>query len=414
MILVDEQTTSEYVAELPLGRCRPHPHNPRGLERHDDPALHDLAASIQAQGVIHPIIVVPDPDDNTLDGTTGSYLIVAGHRRWRASERAGETTIPALIRHDLTDPAQIETWMLIENGQRADLDPIDEATMIRRITVAHGVPQRALAERMGRSQSHLSKRLALLKLGFGVQQLVRARVLPVELGAAVAGLPGDMRGRVTEAARAGKPGERVHALAVRLVEEARAKKRSASPPADEPAGPTCTSEVTAGHDPASADPTLAERDLEFKIIAAAIRWRQTPNQLTVDLLIDAVDDYIDHPGELDDDVADLPGVVDTADPTMPPEQPPWDWDDDDAVPAGPTDAADAGPGRISGDDYELATTEPWANYDRSAANPARVAARTNDPAKLRHMLIYEQAHRARADVIDAATARLDLLDRADA
>lgn len=193
MILDDPTTTDiEFIPKMPLARLRPHPHNPRHTTEDDQPIL-DLADSIRAQGVIEPIIAIPDPTDHTLTGEPGQYLIVAGHRRARASEIAEQATIPAIIRHDLTNPAEIEMWMLVENGQRQDLDPIAEATAIERLVTEHGVAQRTLSKELGRSQSHISKRLALLKLGEGLRTAVCEGRIGLELATQIAGLPAEKR-----------------------------------------------------------------------------------------------------------------------------------------------------------------------------------------------------------------------------
>ena len=200
MILDDEQTTSaEYVERMPLARLRPHPHNPRRTRVDDDA---DLTASIAAQGVIEPIVVVPDPDDHTMDNTAGRFLVVAGHRRWHSSEAAGLDTIPARILNNLDEPT-IEEWMLIENSQRADLDPLDEARAIHRLVEHHGIAQKHLAAKLGRSQSHVSKRLALLKLPLIIQVAVSAGTVGIEQAALCATLPETALAKVAETVRRG-------------------------------------------------------------------------------------------------------------------------------------------------------------------------------------------------------------------
>ncbi|MEO5966407.1 MAG: ParB/RepB/Spo0J family partition protein, partial [Candidatus Limnocylindrales bacterium] len=136
------------VVEVPLARVSPNPHQPR---RHmDDAGLEELAASIREHGVIQPVLVT-----ETLDG----YQLVAGERRVRAARLAGLDRIPALVRQ-LADRDQLEI-ALVENLQRADLDPIDEATAYRQLIDEFGLTQEGVADRVGKSRASVANTLRL-------------------------------------------------------------------------------------------------------------------------------------------------------------------------------------------------------------------------------------------------------------
>ena len=135
--------------------------NPRKDFREDE--LDELAESIRQKGLVQPILVRPDP-------TTGGYEIVAGERRWRASQRAGLHQIPVIVR-ELGDQDVLEL-AIIENVQRADLNAIEEAGGYRELMERFGYTQDRLAEVIGKSRSHLANMLRLLKLPESVQAYV--------------------------------------------------------------------------------------------------------------------------------------------------------------------------------------------------------------------------------------------------
>lgn len=125
------------------------------LRRHVN-GTDDLVASIRAHGIISPLIVFPDGD--------GRFGLVAGHRRFAAATAAELTTVPAIIDPALIDPQLRLEVQLIENLQREDLDPVEEATGYFRLVNECGAKVKAIAERVGRSTNHVSKRLSLLEL----------------------------------------------------------------------------------------------------------------------------------------------------------------------------------------------------------------------------------------------------------
>jgi ParB family chromosome partitioning protein len=162
-------------AELPIDRIRTNPYQPR--QSADTAALEALAASIAAHGVLQPIIVVA-----TLDG----YQLVAGERRLRGAELAGLTTIPAIVR-EVAEQDQLEL-ALVENLQRADLNPMEEARAYQRLIDEFGLDQMAVAQRVGRARSSVANTLRLLELAEPVQVALAAGRISEGHARAIAGL----------------------------------------------------------------------------------------------------------------------------------------------------------------------------------------------------------------------------------
>ena len=148
-------------ALIAIAEIEPHPDQPR---RHfDEAALDELAASIGRRGVIQPVIVRPLGP--------GRYQLVAGERRWRAAQRARLHEIPALVRQ--LDDADVAALALIENLQREDLNPIEEAAAYQRLTETDGLSQADLARMVDKSRSHVANLMRLLVLPDEVQEMVR-------------------------------------------------------------------------------------------------------------------------------------------------------------------------------------------------------------------------------------------------
>lgn len=137
---------------LSLDKLKANPNQPR--KNFDEEALQELAASIREHGIIQPIIVE--------DGGDGSYLIVAGERRSRAARIAGLREVPAVVRN-YSDERRLEV-ALIENVQRADLNPVEEAQAYRRLMELTGLSQEETAARVGKNRSTVANALRLLKL----------------------------------------------------------------------------------------------------------------------------------------------------------------------------------------------------------------------------------------------------------
>ncbi len=147
---------------VPIEQIRGGKLNPRKTFKEDE--LSELADSIREKGLVQPILVRPEP------GASNSYEIVAGERRWRASQRAGLHTVPVIVR-DLVDQEVLEL-AIIENVQRADLNPIEEAAGYQELIERYAYTQERLAEVIGKSRSHLANTLRLLKLPMTVQGMV--------------------------------------------------------------------------------------------------------------------------------------------------------------------------------------------------------------------------------------------------
>ncbi|MDX1690565.1 MAG: ParB/RepB/Spo0J family partition protein [Acidimicrobiia bacterium] len=164
-------------AMVAIDAIDPNPHQPR--EHFDDEALDGLADSIREVGVLQPVVVRP-PDEE------GRHVLVAGERRWRASRMAGLERIPAILRDADDDPAGL-TEALIENVQREDLSPLEEAAAYRQLMEDFGMTHEEIGERVGRSRSAISNTLRLLGLPAPIQALLEAGSLTA--GAARALLP---------------------------------------------------------------------------------------------------------------------------------------------------------------------------------------------------------------------------------
>lgn len=157
---------SEKVQELELDQIIPNAEQPRKI--FDEDGLTDLTESIRENGVLQPILVTP---------RDGKYQIIAGERRWRASKKAGLSMIPAIVR-DVADEKLLEQ-ALIENVQRTDLTPIEEARAYRTLQERYGYTQEVLSKRVGKSRSAISNSMRLLSLPEDVQEMVEEGKLTV-------------------------------------------------------------------------------------------------------------------------------------------------------------------------------------------------------------------------------------------
>ena len=156
----DSTSPQDRVNEVSINQIQPGRYQPR---RDMEPqALEDLAASIKAQGVIQPIVIRPVSND--------TYEIIAGERRWRASQLAGLSSIPVVIR-DVPDEAAI-AMALIENIQRENLNPVEEAVALQRLQQEFELSQQQVADAVGKSRSTITNLLRLLKLTPEVKTLL--------------------------------------------------------------------------------------------------------------------------------------------------------------------------------------------------------------------------------------------------
>jgi ParB family chromosome partitioning protein len=193
--------------EIPVDRIVPNPHQPRA--RFDPAALDELRVSIERYGVLVPVLVRPRGD---------RYELIAGERRWRACAALGRATIPAIVR-DHDDRASQEI-ALVENLQRENLDPLEEAMGYAHLLEEYGLTHDELASRLGKSRSAITNALRLLGLPDEVKALLAAGRLSAGHARALLALPEDRR--VATARRIVNEG-----LSVRAVE------RMAAPPARE-------------------------------------------------------------------------------------------------------------------------------------------------------------------------------------
>lgn len=157
--IVEDAKTNNLIEELPISELRANPYQPRKV--FDEEALNELAESIKVHGVFQPIIV-----KKSIKG----YEIIAGERRFRASKLAGLTTIPAIVK-DFSDEEMMQI-ALLENLQRENLTAIEEAKAYKGIIESMNITQDELAKKVGKSRSHITNILGLLKLPTSVQDMV--------------------------------------------------------------------------------------------------------------------------------------------------------------------------------------------------------------------------------------------------
>jgi ParB family transcriptional regulator, chromosome partitioning protein len=170
-----EQSTGPSFEQLPLDGIDPNPRQPR--EAFDEESLHDLTTSIEAVGVLQPIVVRPNGE---------RYQIVMGERRVRAARSAGLEHIPAIVR--TTEDDELLRDALLENVHREDLNPLEEAAAYEQLLLDFGITQEELAARLGRSRPVIANAMRLLRLPGSVQRRIAARTLSAGHARAVASL----------------------------------------------------------------------------------------------------------------------------------------------------------------------------------------------------------------------------------
>ena len=188
----DEEQRKDALGTLPIGSIRPGKYQPR--TRMDPAALNELAASIRTKGLMQPVLVRPLERD--------SFELIAGERRWRAAQMAGLTEIPALVR-EVPDETAL-AMSLIENIQREDLNPMEEAAGVQRLVDEFAMTHDQAADAIGRSRSATTNLLRLLKLAKPVQQMLLQGAL--EMGHARALLMLDGARQIEAANRVGARG----------------------------------------------------------------------------------------------------------------------------------------------------------------------------------------------------------------
>jgi ParB family chromosome partitioning protein len=148
--------------KIPIAKLKPSPSQPRRLFNKN--SINELADSIKAKGLVQPLVVRPSPSD------ANSYEIIAGERRWRAAQIAQLHEVPAVIRN-FNDTEALEI-AIIENVQRSDLSPIEEAAGYKRLIENHGHTQEDLSGIVGKSRSHIANIIRLLSLPQSIQDMI--------------------------------------------------------------------------------------------------------------------------------------------------------------------------------------------------------------------------------------------------
>ncbi|HEU5104415.1 MAG TPA: ParB/RepB/Spo0J family partition protein [Solirubrobacterales bacterium] len=209
-----EASAAGELRELPVSLIKPNPSQPR--TKFDEEALGALAASIEASGVVQPLLVRPLPD--------GSYELIAGERRWRAAQQAGLEKVPAVIR-DQEEAERLQA-ALIENMVREDLNPVEEARACDALVRELGLTKEELARRVGRSRPAVSNLIRLLELPDEALELLEGGDLSEGHGKALLAAPGnDVRRRLARDAARGGWSVRETEERVRLASQPKAQPR---------------------------------------------------------------------------------------------------------------------------------------------------------------------------------------------
>ncbi|MEM6405709.1 MAG: ParB/RepB/Spo0J family partition protein [Pseudomonadota bacterium] len=181
-----EPQPTDTLDKLSIKQIQPGRYQPR--QQFDEDKLRELANSVHAQGLIQPIVVRPGADDR--------YEIIAGERRWRAAQLAGLSEVPVIIRQ--IDDQTAMAWALIENMQRDDLKPLEEAAAIRRLLEECQLTHQQVAEGIGKSRASVSNLLRLLELHPAVSTLLERGELDMGHARALLGLTGETQHRAAQ------------------------------------------------------------------------------------------------------------------------------------------------------------------------------------------------------------------------
>ncbi len=216
-LIPDTPRARSGLAEVPVSAIRPNPGQPRS--RFEPEALEELAASIRTHGVLQPLLVSEEG---------GAYVLIAGERRLRAARMAGLETVPVVIRERLGEREEIEL-ALVENLQRRDLTPLEEARAYEHLRTALGLTQADIARRVGVDRSTVANSLRLLKLGGTIQEMVETGRLSAGHARALLAFPEEERERWAQ--RAAETGMSVRELERRAgAGKARPARRSRPAP----------------------------------------------------------------------------------------------------------------------------------------------------------------------------------------
>lgn len=178
---VREQAAAGGILMVDLHQVSPNPRQPR--TEFEETALLELAASIREHGILQPLIVTRNPQ------VAQGYWLIAGERRWRAAQLAGQTTVPVIVRE--ATPQQLLEWALVENVQRADLNPLEEGAAYQELMVQFGLTQAQVADRVGRSRSAVANIVRLLQLPQAAQTALANDRISAGHARALLALPSD-------------------------------------------------------------------------------------------------------------------------------------------------------------------------------------------------------------------------------
>ena len=159
---VEEKQPEPGIRTLPLASLHPNRFQPRS--QFDEAGIEELAESIRAQGIVQPLVVTPEGE---------GWAIIAGERRWRAARRAGLEAVPVVVR-EVADDRELLELALVENLQRSDLNPIEEAEAYAVLREKFGLSQEDVAARVGKARTTVTNALRLLRLPEEVRELLRA------------------------------------------------------------------------------------------------------------------------------------------------------------------------------------------------------------------------------------------------
>jgi ParB family transcriptional regulator, chromosome partitioning protein len=167
------------LTEIEVSRIKPNPWQPRKIFKEE--YLQELANSIKEHGILQPLVVVPTPD--------GNYQIIVGERRWRASQLAGLTKIPVILRDAMEEQRKLEL-ALIENIQRRNLDPIEEAQAYQQLIDEYNLTQEEVAKKVGKGRTTVTNMIRLLNLPLKIQRAIADDIISEGHGRAILGLMG--------------------------------------------------------------------------------------------------------------------------------------------------------------------------------------------------------------------------------
>ena len=208
---------AEEIEDLPLEEVRPNPYQPR--KNFDEKKLGELAESIKENGVLQPIIV---------RRSVGGYEIIAGERRFRASELAGKTTIPAIIRQ--FDESQMMEVAILENLQREDLTPLEEAQAYEMLQKNLGMTQEEVSKKMGKSRPYITNYLRLLTLPQKTKALLQHGQLSMGQARTLLGLKDKeaIDGLAKRVVKEGMPVRKVEAVVAQMNERGKKQKKKSA------------------------------------------------------------------------------------------------------------------------------------------------------------------------------------------